>query len=35
MLDIKIILLTIVKILKRENINDKLGKIPDKFNGLN
>ena len=35
MLDMKIILLTIVKILKRENINNKLGKIPNKFNGLN
>lgn len=35
LLDIKIIFITLFKLLKRENINNKSGKIPPKFNGLN
>ena len=35
LLDIKIIFITITKLFKKENINNKYGKIPDKFNGKN
>ena len=35
LLDIKIIFITIIKLFKKENINNKYGKIPDKFNGKN
>lgn len=34
-LDVKIIFITLFKLLKRENINNKSGNIPSKFNGLN
>ena len=35
LLDIKIIFITIIKLFKKENINNKYGKIPEKFNGKN
>jgi len=35
LLDLKIILITLIKLLKRENINSKSGNIPTKFNGIN